>query len=630
MKRSASLSIRIFIGFIAFHFVQVIYSQEFSAGINVEDPNPNAVLHLVSPNGNQGLLIPKLTNAQRTGMTLTASDEGLMVYDEQDGAFYFWSGSAWVVINVGNSNGITSVATDATLNGDGTVSNQLSVNAGTGANQIVQLDGSAALPALDGSNLVNLNDGDNDPTNEIELPATATTGQILEYDGTDWIAGNAASGDMSQSVYDTDGDNVVDNAQLVNGFSVESAVPSGAAFTDGQTLNLTGTNLEISGGNTIDVSGIAGTDTQALSVAGTDLSITGGNTVDLSVVQDGFEANTDAQTLSLTGTDLSITGGNTLDVSSIAGTDAQDLTLTGNTLALTNDPSTIDLSTYLDNTDTQTLSVAGTDLSITGGNMVDLSVVQDGFEANTDAQTLSLTGTDLIITGGNTLDVSSLAGTDAQDLTLTGNTLALTNDPSTIDLSTYLDNTDTQTLSVAGTDLSITGGNMVDLSVIQDGFEANTDAQTLSLTGTDLSIAGGNTLDVSSLAGTDDQQIDNLSLTGSILNISLQDDAVPDETVDLSSINTDSQDLANVLGNGNDAGGFTITNAGAPVAGTDVATKDYVDTAPDNDNQDLANVLGNGNDAGGFTITNAGAPVAGTDVATKDYVDTAPDNDNQD
>ncbi|MEM6643797.1 MAG: hypothetical protein AAF616_12520, partial [Bacteroidota bacterium] len=84
----------------------------------------------------------------------------------------------------------------------------------------------------------------------------------------------------------------------------------------------------------------------------------------------------------------------------------------------------------------------------------------------------------------------------------------------------------------------------------------------------------------------------------------------------------DNQDLANVLGNGNDAGGFTITNAGAPVAGTDVATKDYVDTAPDNDNQDLANVLGNGNDAGNVSITNLLDPSNAQDAATKNYVDT--------
>ena len=72
--------------------IKLTYAQEFTAGINTEAPNPNAVLHLVSPNGDQGLLIPSLTNAQRTAMSssLSAADNGLMVFDNNDNIFYFW------------------------------------------------------------------------------------------------------------------------------------------------------------------------------------------------------------------------------------------------------------------------------------------------------------------------------------------------------------------------------------------------------------------------------------------------------------------------------------------------------------------------------------------------------------
>ncbi len=42
--------------------------------------------------------------------------------------------------------------------------------------------------------------------------------------------------------------------------------------------------------------------------------------------------------------------------------------------------------------------------------------------------------------------------------------------------------------------------------------------------------------------------------------------------------NTDNQDIANVLGQGNNTGGTTITGLPTPVAGTDAATRDYVDT----------------------------------------------------
>ncbi len=71
------------------------FSQEFSAGINTESPNPNAVLHLVSPNGNQGLMLPKLTNGQRSAMALTQNDNGLLVYDADDNVMYYWLNTGW-------------------------------------------------------------------------------------------------------------------------------------------------------------------------------------------------------------------------------------------------------------------------------------------------------------------------------------------------------------------------------------------------------------------------------------------------------------------------------------------------------------------------------------------------------
>lgn len=43
-------------------------------------------------------------------------------------------------------------------------------------------------------------------------------------------------GDMSKSTYDTSNNGIVDNAELVNGLTVETAVPSGAVFTDTDTI----------------------------------------------------------------------------------------------------------------------------------------------------------------------------------------------------------------------------------------------------------------------------------------------------------------------------------------------------------------------------------------------------------
>ena len=70
--------------------INCLNAQEYSAGVNINSPNPNAVLHLVSPFNNQGLLIPVLTTAQRRSMSLSAVDNGLLVFDGDLGLFYFW------------------------------------------------------------------------------------------------------------------------------------------------------------------------------------------------------------------------------------------------------------------------------------------------------------------------------------------------------------------------------------------------------------------------------------------------------------------------------------------------------------------------------------------------------------
>ena len=47
--------------------------------------------------------------------------------------------------------------------------------------------------------------------------------------------GNAGDGDMKKSVYDTNGDGLVDNAEKVNNHSVNANVPEDAKFTDSNT-----------------------------------------------------------------------------------------------------------------------------------------------------------------------------------------------------------------------------------------------------------------------------------------------------------------------------------------------------------------------------------------------------------
>jgi hypothetical protein len=70
----------------------------------------------------------------------------------------------------------------------------------------------------------------------IGVPTGGATGQQLvkksnvDYDF-EWKT-PAGAGDMLKSVYDSDGDGVVDNAEKVNNHTVEADVPAGAKFTD--------------------------------------------------------------------------------------------------------------------------------------------------------------------------------------------------------------------------------------------------------------------------------------------------------------------------------------------------------------------------------------------------------------
>ncbi|MDH5475639.1 MAG: hypothetical protein OEX22_08125, partial [Cyclobacteriaceae bacterium] len=88
-----------------------------------------------------------------------------------------YNGTSWVY-QLLPSGTFTGVITDGTtITGDGLTTN-LSVNAGTAANQIVQIDGTGKLPAIDGSQLTNLPAG-----TETDPIVTAISG-LVKSDGT--------------------------------------------------------------------------------------------------------------------------------------------------------------------------------------------------------------------------------------------------------------------------------------------------------------------------------------------------------------------------------------------------------------------------------------------------------------
>nr|MCE2734749.1 hypothetical protein [Flammeovirgaceae bacterium] len=79
-----------------------VYQAQAQVGIGTETPNPRSVLDLRSPSGNQGLLVPRLSTAQRTAPafvnSLSAAEKGLLVFDTDINKFCFWTGTVWIVI----------------------------------------------------------------------------------------------------------------------------------------------------------------------------------------------------------------------------------------------------------------------------------------------------------------------------------------------------------------------------------------------------------------------------------------------------------------------------------------------------------------------------------------------------
>ena len=186
------------------------------------------------------------------------------------------------------------------------------------------------------------------------------------------------------------------------------------------------------------------TDDQTLSFNGDNLSISGGNIVNL--------ASLDApHQLSILGDTLSILGGNEI----VLTNQIQDLSLDVNTkLKITKNPlaTEIDLTRFLDDKQTLNFNSTNDNLAITGGNSVDLTPMK---------QDLLLTGNTLTITNKVTPVPIDLAKY-LQQLTLNASTnkLSISGVAGDVDLTKYLDNTDSQTLSYnpATYTLSISGG----------------------------------------------------------------------------------------------------------------------------------------------------------------------------
>lgn len=224
--------------------------QNGSVGIGIENPNPNAILHLVSPGSNQGLLIPTMTTSQRTSSLFTAklsgSDNGLLVFDLTDKTFYYWQDTGWQSLSAGNQ----SLEYDP-------LTNQLTLSGGSSIDL-------SALATPDWNDLQNTPEGFLDGTDEVDDADADPTNEIQDLS----IDGNLLqiTNNANATVIDLGTISGTDNQDLsfISGVISLSRDPDGTLIDlsgydsdvtddfDGQFGSLTGVPADLADGDQVD------------------------------------------------------------------------------------------------------------------------------------------------------------------------------------------------------------------------------------------------------------------------------------------------------------------------------------------------------------------------------------------
>jgi hypothetical protein len=290
------------------------------------------------------------------------------------------------------------------------------------------------------------------------------------------------------------------------------------------------------------------------------LSLDGDGRAYSSVSLSPYLDNTDSQTLSITagkGT-ISISGGNSIQLGDSSATNEiqtiDTFSISSNTLraSLSSDGQafkTVDLSPYLDNTDSQvidTFSFSSDTLrvSISGDGQkyktVYLPSISDTDDQNLSFATKSGSTNTLNISDGagvNILDGTGInISRDASNQITVNNTgdLSNTNEIQTID--TFEINSNTLRASLSGDGQAFKTVSLSPYldntdSQVVDTFSYSSDTLRLSVSGDGQKYK---TIYLPNITDTDDQYIDTLQLSGNTLGISLQADGQALKTLDLS------------------------------------------------------------------------------------------------
>ena len=131
------------------------YSQ--SVGIGTTTPNTSSMLDVSATN--KGMLVPRMSTAQRTSIASPA--KGLLVFDNDLSSFFFYNGTAWTQLSTGSStnfwsaNGsdISNINSGSVGIGTTTPLSKLGVKTATGNYGLTQTDGTVTVGTYVNANL---------------------------------------------------------------------------------------------------------------------------------------------------------------------------------------------------------------------------------------------------------------------------------------------------------------------------------------------------------------------------------------------------------------------------------------------------------------------------------------------
>ncbi|WP_139063674.1 hypothetical protein [Flagellimonas eckloniae] len=515
---------------------------------------------------------------------------------------------------------------------DGLADDDISAVAFDGTNLSVTESGttlSADISALDDSAGVTANAGN---------IATNTTDIATNAGGITTNAGNIATNATDIANHIAADDDTDDTNELQD---IEEVLTEG---NDANGLVLTGLGTPTAGSDAATkayVDGLADDDISAVAFDGTNLSVTESGTTlsaDISALDDSAGVTANAGNIATNTTDIATNAGG---ITTNAGNIATNATDIANHIAADDD--TDDTNELQDIEEVLTEGNDANGLVLTGlgtptaGNDAATKAYVDGL-ADDDISAVAFDGTNLSVTeSGTTLSADISALDDSAGVTANAGNIAT----NTTDIATNAGGITTNAGNIAtnATDIAnhiAADDDTDDTNELQDIEEVLTegnDANGLVLTGLGTPTAGSDAATKAYVDGLADDDISavafdgtNLSVTESGTTLSADISALDDSagvTANAGNIATNTTDIAT------NAGGITTNAGNIATNATDIANHIAADDDTDDTNelQDIEEVLTEGNDANGLVLTGLGTPTAGSDAATKAYVDGLADDD---